>query len=177
MTASVPTPPEPEAELSPELYAELRAIAGSLFEDERRGHTLQPTALVHEVWLRLGGSERSADDRRAFLALAAHGMRNALVDHARRRNALKRGSGRRGTTLVDLQMDDGASEVELLDLDAALERLAERDEELARVVELRTFGGLTLAETAAATGLSFKQVRNAWDLARAFLRRELRTET
>lgn len=163
-------------ELGDDVYGELRRIAARMFEGERSGHTLQPTALVHEVWLRLGDSEATPEDRSAFLAMAARAMRNALVDHARRRNAEKRGGGAARVTLMDAGSEEADGDVDLLDLDAALVLLAERDPELARIVDLRTFAGLTLAETAAATGMSFKQVRNGWDMARAFLRRELREE-
>ena len=155
------------------LYAELHRLASVMMADERRGHTLQPTALVNEAWLRLGEPSADVDERRAFVARSATAMRRVLVDHARKRNAEKRGDGRSRRTLVDGLALAAAADVDLLDLEAALERLEERDASLVRVVELRFFGGLTLEEVAAATQLSVKQVRNAWDLARALLRREL----
>lgn len=155
------------------LYAELHRLAGAMIASERVGHTLQPTALVHEAWLRLGDATDTGDARRIFLAQSATAMRRVLVDHARRRQAEKRGGGRERRTMVEGLAIIASAEVDLLDLDAALDRLEERDAELARVVELRFFTGLSLEDTAEATGLSVKQVRNAWDLARTLLRREL----
>lgn len=159
------------------VHAELRGIAGGLMRDERADHTLQATALVNEAWIRLvrgGGS--AAEDRKHFLRLAARAMRQVLIDHARARGRDKRGGGKtllgidQAADAWDAWQDD---RVDVLALGEALERLETEDAELARVVELRFFAGLTLAETADALDTTLEGVRWAWKLARAWLRREL----
>ncbi|MFG0317887.1 MAG: ECF-type sigma factor, partial [Planctomycetota bacterium JB042] len=161
-------------------YAELRELAGALMAAEPRAHTLQPTALVHEAWLRLGSAtERGAgdSDRAYFLGAAARAMRRILVDHARGKKAAKRGGGRESAPLEAVDLIARTIPVDVLSLNATLERLAETDRQLARIVELRYFAGLTLDETAAALGLTARQVDRAWTLARGWLHRELRRGT
>jgi RNA polymerase sigma factor (TIGR02999 family) len=161
-------------ELLPLLYQELRSIAGRLMAGERRSHTLQATALVHEAWLRLGGGAGAeAEDRKHFLRLAARAMRRVLVDHARAKRAGKRGGDRTPQPLAeDLAFYEDRPE-DLLALDEALTRLGEHDEELLRVVELRFFAGLTLRETGEQVGKTLRQVDLAWGFARGWLRREM----
>jgi RNA polymerase sigma factor (TIGR02999 family) len=127
-------------ELLPLVYRELHVIAERLMAGERREHTLQPTALIHEAWLRLmGGADLSYEDRGHFLRVAARAMRRVLVDHARARKTAKRGEGRAPVPLPEALAGWEQDQTDLLALDEALERLAERDEQLLRVVELRFF--------------------------------------
>lgn len=159
------------------VYAELHALARRHLGGERSGHTLQPTALIHEAFLRLATANAgpgSAADRRQFLALAARAMRQVLVDHARRHRAGKRsgGSWRRVTLHQELLSDHG-TEVDVVALHGALERLAALDPNLAQIVELRFFGGLGIDETAALLGVSDRTVDRHWRIARGWLAREL----
>jgi RNA polymerase sigma factor (TIGR02999 family) len=160
--------------LVPLIYDELRALARSHLRGERGHHTLGPTALVHEAYLRLAAREALAPaDRQHLFALAAQAMRRVLIDHARARNRKKRGSGQEAEPLEpDLIMTDQVAE-ELELLDGALERLAAANPRAARVVEQRFFAGLTLEETAKALDVSLKTVQRDWTLARAWLRREI----
>lgn len=154
----------------------LGEIARGMMRGERADHTLQPTALVNEAWLRLvGPGTPEAEDRRHFLRLAARTMRRVLVDHARARARDKRGGGAtRLTLLEDTPAEpDSTPLVDVLDLEAALAGLEDKDAELARIVELRFFAGLTLTETADVLGTTEEGVRWGWKLARAWLRREL----
>ncbi len=164
---------EPHAPF-PLVYAELRRLAHHYLSHERPGHTLQATALVHEVYLRLiPHDEATWDDRARFIAIAAHVMREVLVEHARSRNRLKRGGDQTRIPLVDevALVDDDASRWD--DLDRALDRLATLHPRQAKVVELRYFGGMTLDETARVLTVSQKTVKRDWSVARAWLRREL----
>ena len=160
-------------ELAPIVYSELHGLASALLA---RGQdaTLQPTALVHEAWIRFAGEETSFESRFQFYALASKIMRSVLVDHARARQAQKRGDGRRQVTWIDA--GDGAQErtLDLLDLDDALQRLEGLDGELFRLVELRFFGGLSHADVARAFGVSLPTIERRWRLARAWLHAELR---
>ncbi|HEY3243125.1 MAG TPA: sigma-70 family RNA polymerase sigma factor [Phycisphaerae bacterium] len=162
-------------ELLPLVYDELRAVAASLLAGERAGHTLQPTALVHEAYLRLVGETRSNWQGRAhFLAVAANAMRRILVNHARDRRAAKRGGGewhKVSLTAVDTPAPE--QEVDLVALDDALQRLEKMDERLCRVVELRFFGGLTVPETAQVLAVSDRTVELDWRMARSWLFKEL----
>ena len=159
-------------ELMPIVFDELHRIASGYMRRERVGHTLQPTALVNEVYLKLVADAGVEWQGRAhFVGVAARLMRNILVDHARARAAAKRGGERVSITEVDGAVE--ARGVDLLALDEALERLALLDLDLARVVELRYFGGLTTRETAEATGVSTATVEREWATARGWLRREL----
>jgi RNA polymerase sigma factor (TIGR02999 family) len=162
-------------DLDARLYGELRALAGDFLRRERSDHTLQPTALVHEAWIRLSAEAGSPWDNRArFFAIAAQAMRRILIDHARRKQADKRGGGAQRITLVtDITPPLDSADVDLLALDEALDRLAALDERQARVVELRFFAGLTVDEVAEALDVSARTVAGDWRLARAWLSREL----
>lgn len=161
-------------ELFPSLYVELREIADRLLRSEAVGHTLQPTALVHEAWFKLAGPNAPRPvDREHFLALAARAMRQVLVDHARRRRALKRGGATIDLTIADDRLGFSIPLDDLIAVDEALGRLAERSERLARVVELRFFAGLSEDETARAIGVTTRTVQRDWAKARAWLHAEL----
>jgi RNA polymerase sigma factor (TIGR02999 family) len=160
-------------ELSPELYNELHRIAARYMSRERRSHTLQPTALVHEAYLRIVEHVPSEqNDRGSLLALAARVMRNVLVDHARRKAAAKRGGGARAVTLSNLAETDGAP-IDLISLDECLSELAEFDEFKCRIVDLMFFAGLTIPETAETLGLGTRAIEKHWALARTWLRSKL----
>jgi RNA polymerase sigma-70 factor, ECF subfamily len=161
--------------LLPIIYAELKRMARQVFRRERGDHTLQPTAVVHEAYLKLtGGSEASFRDRAHFFAVASQAMRQILVDHARARATAKRGGG---ATRLELREEAAAgappSFADVLAIDEALSRLAAQDPRHARLVELRFFGGLTVEETAEVLAVSAITVKRDWRLARAFLSREL----
>ena len=178
-TAEGGTETTTETELLTTLYGELRRMAGHMLRDERPGHTLQPTALLHEAWARMVDPEQldqvdPETARRRFLSLAARSMRRVLIDHARRRARDKRGGGWQRVTLSGLgarRHEPGA--IDVLDLDASLERLARQDGELAQLVELRFFAGLSIEATAELVGLSTATVERRWRAARAWLRRDL----
>jgi RNA polymerase sigma factor (TIGR02999 family) len=162
-------------ELLPLVYGELRALAAGLLGDERARHTLQPTALVHEAYLRLVGAEvgRDWEGHRHFVGVAAKAMRSVLIDHARRKRAEKRGGGAVRLSLEGIVEALEERVPDLLALDEALVRLEAMDAELGRLVELRFFAGLTLEETARALGTSVPTVVRAWQVARLWLQREL----
>jgi RNA polymerase sigma-70 factor (ECF subfamily) len=156
------------------VYAELRAQARRHLSKERRNHTLQPTALVHETFLRLQGQRRAQwQNRRHFFAVAAQTMRRVLVDHARARIAAKRGAGRTLVPLEDAAEPACSPAVDVLALDQALQQLAALDARQAQVVEMRYFGGLSAEETAETLGVSLPTVKRDWALARAWLFRAL----
>lgn len=159
--------------LLPLVYADLREVADRLFRGQPRGHTLQPTALVHEAWMRLARADASYADRTHFVAVAARAMRQILVDHARRRGAQKRGGDARRVTIAEPAAPEGLAQIDVVALDAALADLAEVDPRQARIVELRFFGGLDVAETAEALGVSPRTVELDWRMAKAWLSREL----
>jgi len=159
--------------LLPLVYREMRRIAAGYLKDERPGHTLQPTALAHEAYLRLVGRGAQWENRAHFLGVAARAMREILVDHARRRRALKRGGGQPLTQLDEALVVGGDRPIAFDDLDAALNDLARLSERQARVVELRYFGGLTIEETGEVLGISPVTVKRDWATARAWLYREL----
>ena len=157
-------------QLTPLVYTELRRIAGRFMRDERQGHSLQPTAVVHEAYMALIDVDRVQwNGRSHFVAMAARVMRRVLIDHARGHNAEKRGGGATHVELGDSQLTSGVDLVDVLDLEEALAELAELDERQAKVVELRFFGGLTLEETAAVCGVSRDTVKLDWRMARAWL--------
>ena len=165
-------------ELLQATYEQLRILAAAKMRDERRDHTLTATALVHEVSLRLlGNRELHATSRGQFLALAAKAMRNLLVDHARARGRQKRGRGEKRLSLDEQLIADNQQNQELLELDAALERFRELDQRKSQVVELRYFGGLSIEETAEVLGVSPATVKRDWEVARAWLLRELQPES
>lgn len=153
------------------VYDELRRLAAQYLSRERSGHTLQPTALVHEAYLRLAAQSAEWDSKTHFFAVGARVMRRLLIDHARARGRDKRGGDWQRVTLdpVAVELDDAA----LLALDDALERLAKLDAREAQIVELRFFAGMTVEEIAAELGVSKRTVESDWTHARAWLRREL----
>jgi RNA polymerase sigma-70 factor (ECF subfamily) len=172
----------PEAALMPLVYDELRRIAARYVSGERRGQTLQATALVNEAFVRLAAERtRPFQNRTHFLAIAALSMRQILIQRARARNAAKRGGSPRRVTLDDANLAGAEApaafsppgDVDVLALDAALTRLADLDPEQARIVELRYFGGLTVEETAEVVGVSPATVKRQWAMARAWLKRAL----
>jgi RNA polymerase sigma factor (TIGR02999 family) len=161
------------AQLIPLVYSELRRLAAHQMRSESPDHTLQPTALVHEAFLRLVDQTRITYQNRAhFFALAGQQMRRILVDHARAKRAAKRGSGKK------MPLDDAAGiidkpQVDVLALDEALTQLAEMDPQQSRIVELRFFAGLSIEETAAALDISPATVKRDWSMAKAWLHQEL----
>lgn len=156
--------------LYPRVYGELRAVARRQLRRERAGHTLDATALVHEAYMKLAGGPTSATDRAHFLALAARAMRQVLVDHARRRDAQKRGGDWHATTLTDGSASKEMDPTELIALDRAMEQLDERQR---LVVECRFFAAMEESEIAEVLGVSERTVRRDWVKARAWLYREL----
>jgi len=156
------------------LYKELHRIATSYIRRERSDHTLQPTALVHEAYLQLIDQKGvSWQDRTHFIATAAQVMRRILVDHARSRNAAKRGGPRYRTTLTGNIAQVPGQDIDVLALDEALDRLAEADDRQARIVEFHFFGGLTFDEIALLLKVSERTVKREWRFAKAWLHSEL----
>lgn len=168
---------EAKEELWSLLYAELRALARTQMANRGHGPTRQPTSLAHEAYLKLtrGGSLPGTDGQE-LLAAAARVMRDIQVDDARRRSRLKRGGDRKRETLDESTSVSDRDPAEVLALDEALRRLEQMDGRKGEVVTLRSFGGLTLAETAHALGVSVRTVASEWRFARAWLRRELRQD-
>lgn len=158
----------------PLVYNELRALAKHYMRGERPGHTLQTTALVHEAYLKLGGEREAPWESRAhYLRMASQAMRRVLIDHARRRKADKKG-GKRTREPLDKALDlMESSSTDLVELDSSLDKLAGIDPQLAQVVELRFFGGLTVEETAKVLGISKTTVKQDWSLAKAWLKQEM----
>jgi RNA polymerase sigma factor (TIGR02999 family) len=151
------------------VYDELRVLAGQIFSGQRADHTLQPTALVHEAYLKLVNAGGEYENRRHFMAVAAKAMRQVLINHARAQRAEKRGGTRVQMTLdPDLTPLPG-SDIDVLELEEALERLERIDADQARVVELRFYGGLTVEETAQVMETSESTVKREWRMARAEL--------
>ena len=163
--------------LLPLVYDELRALAASFFARQQPGHTLQPTALVHEAYLKLAGNESVEWQSRAhFMAVAARAMRQILINHAHHKGAAKRGGGFQRVTLdeaVTPRIGDNR-EVDVIALDLALQQLAKLSERQAGIVELRFFGGLTIAEAAHVLGVGTTTVEDDWRLAKAWLAHELK---
>ena len=169
----------PTHELLPAVYDELRELARQFLQRERPDHTLQATALVHEVYLRLAGERREGwSGRREFFAVAARTIRRLLINHENARRAVKRGGGRTKVALAVNEPDGcrGADAIDLLALDEALTQLAGLDERQGRIVELRFFAGLSNQEVADVLGVSERTVRAEWSLARAWLRAALHAE-
>lgn len=162
-------------DLMPIVYADLRRLAGGYMRREPAGHALQPTALVHEAYVRLIDQTQVKWRNRAhFFGVAAGMMRRILVDTARRRRAEKRGGGWERVTLAgDEAAPNGHAVIDVLDLHEALERLAEFDPQQERIVEFRYFGGLTIDETAEVVGISPATVVREWTIAKAWLRADL----
>jgi RNA polymerase sigma factor (TIGR02999 family) len=156
------------------VYPELRRLAARHLRSERSGHTLQPTELVHEAYLRLAQqSDKAWNDRAHFFAVSARIVRNILVDHARARLSGKRGSGALTITLADGLARVAPPEVDLLDLETALRQLEQVSPVQSRVVELRYFGGLSIEETADVLGVSVSTVKRDWIVAKTWIRRQL----
>jgi RNA polymerase sigma factor (TIGR02999 family) len=161
-------------DLFPRLYGELRQIADRLLRREAVGHTLQPTALVHEAWFKLAGNAApTAQDRAHFLGIAARAMRQVLVDHARRRRALKRGGPVVDLAIADDRLGFAMPLDDLISVDDALTRLAANNARLARVVELRFFAGMSEDEAAEVLDVTTRTVQRDWAKARAWLHAEL----
>jgi RNA polymerase sigma factor (TIGR02999 family) len=160
-------------ELAPLVYAELRRLAHYYLQGENPGHTLESTALVHEVYLRLADRmPLQVQNRAHFFAVASHLMRQILVDYARRRRRAKRGGGCK-LTLDEAAFLPGGKNVDLVALNSALNELARLDGQQVQIVELRFFGGLSIAETARMLGISPATVKRHWTSARIWLHREL----
>ncbi|HEY6290388.1 MAG TPA: sigma-70 family RNA polymerase sigma factor [Terriglobia bacterium] len=167
--------PQAQSELIPLVYEELRRVARSYMRGERAGHTLQPTALVNEAYLRLvEGPAINWQNRAHFFAVAAQLMRRVLVDHARARRAVKRGGNECRVSMDAALAFTGGKDADVLALDEALDRLAERDPRQARIVEIRFFGGLSEQETAEVLGISTRTVKRDWSVARAWLYKEIK---
>ena len=161
-------------ELAPLVYDELRRMARRHMRNERQGHTLQPTALVNEAWARLMGARHlDVQNRSHFMGIAANAMRQILVERARAHHAAKRGGAAHQVTLDEAMLPGGERPIEIEALDEALTRLEAHNPELARIVELRFFGGLTVEETAAELGASPATIKRRWTLAKAWLLRAL----
>jgi RNA polymerase sigma factor (TIGR02999 family) len=167
------------AELLPLVYDELRRLAAQKMNREAAGHTLQPTALVHEAWLRLGGSDAPAFQNRAhFFGAAAEAMRRILIEHARRRLAVKRGAGAEVVDLDEMEISSPvADDDHLLALNEALEKFATIDPRKAELVKLRYFVGLNFEEAASALGIAMPTAKQWWAYARAWLTVEMRRKT
>lgn len=163
-------------ELTPLVYDELRRLAGAYLRRERRGHTLQSSALVHEAFLRMVDQRVAWQNRAHFFGVAAQLMRRILVDYARNRGASKRGGDQTHLALDEALDEAEAQDADVIALDDALNSLAALDPRQSRIVEMRYFGGLTIEETAEALGVSHATVEREWNLARAWLRRELSKE-
>lgn len=167
------------AALVPLLYRELRALAGSYFRRVNPNHTLQPTALVHEAFIKLSGSsEKIWESRAHFFAVAARVMRQILINHAQAKKAAKRGGGKQRITLSGLETPTGAeTEIDLLDLDQALRKLEAISPRKAQIVEMRFLAGLEEREISHVLNLSVSTIQREWRLARAFLNCELGGES
>jgi RNA polymerase sigma factor (TIGR02999 family) len=156
-------------ELLPEVYEELRKLAASRMANEPEGHTLQPTALVHEAWLRLAGTEAKFANRGHFFAAAAEAMRRILIERARRKAAQKRGSNRKRIDLDSIEIAADADDGTLLVVNEAIEQLEKEDPRAAAIVKLRFFGGLTLEEAGRTLGFTERTAKRSWSFARAWL--------
>jgi RNA polymerase sigma factor (TIGR02999 family) len=165
--------PQRVDDLSSSVYAVLRAMAAKQMSGERAGHTLSPTALVHEAYVKLADVAQA--DSRAFFHAAGEAMRRILIDHARKKGAAKRGGGWRAVASVEGLADQASPDV-VVALDAAFVRLEAEDERAAEVVRLRFYAGLTVDQTAEALGVSRRSVLRDWEYARAFLLAEVRPE-
>jgi len=164
-------------ELLPLVYDELRRLAGARMRQELAGHTLQPTALVHEAWLRMvGESDRTWQNRAHFFAAAAECMRRILIESARRKSRLKRGGGQAKLNIDDLELADATPDDKILLIDEALGRLDREDPEKARVVVMKFFGGMTNQEVAEHLGVTERTVERHWAYARAWLFQSIRKE-
>lgn len=157
-------------DLLPLVYDELRRLATARMANEAAGHTLQPTALVHEAWLRLGGGQNQSWQNRAhFFNVAAEAMRRILIEHARRKSALKHGGGQQRLNIEDLECAAPSPDEKMLLVDAALEELAKSHPERAKIVVMKFFGGMTNEEVADALGVGERTVYRHWECAKLWL--------
>ena len=164
-------------DLLPLVYEELRKLAAHKMANEAPGQTLQPTALVHEAWLRLVGTENPQFEGRGhFFAAAAEAMRRILIDRARQKLSLKRGAGAARVNLEDLEVASAADDDTLLAVDEALTKLAREDADSAEFIKLRFFAGMTNDEAAQALGIPERTARRHWSFARAWLFREIQRQ-
>ena len=164
-------------ELLPLVYEELRRLAAARMAREAAGQTLQPTAVVHEAWLRLvGAGQRTWQNRAHFFAAAAEAMRRILIENARRRSRLKRGAGLTRVNIEDMDLADATRDEKLLLIDEALERLQEEDPDKAKIVVLKFFGGLTNHEVAASFGVTERTIERQWAYAKAWILRCIQSE-
>lgn len=167
--------PKAADQLLPLVYAELRRLAAYRLSSEQMGHTLQPTALVHEAWLKIAGDgQQTFSGRRHFFLVAANAMQQILIDSARRKQAAKRGAGAQGEELNESRIAFAVPSEELLAVNEALGELARLDPQAAEVVQLRYFVGMTVPEIASALDLSARTVDRHWAFARAWLKRAIR---
>jgi len=158
------------------IYPDLKKLAHFQLAGERPGHTLNTTAIVHEAFERLSAGNRNWSDRGHFLRAASKVMRHLLVDHARKRNAQKRGHGQPPVDLEDERYASPDDSLAVLVLDSAIKDMAEIDPRLERIIECRYFAGLTVAETAEALGMSVRTVERDWNRARGYIRRAMETD-
>jgi RNA polymerase sigma factor (TIGR02999 family) len=172
------TDSQAQEELILRLYDELRTLARRQMARESPDHTLQPTALVHEVWLRLIAPSRTKWENRAeFFSAAAEAMRRILVDHARRKQTLKRGGGLEREELDESSLELAVPADEMLAVDSALDGLSQRDPMVAQLVKLRYYVGMSMPEAAKAMGLSLRTAERLWTFGRAWLKKEIRSRT
>lgn len=166
-------------ELLPQVYEELRHLAAARMANESSGHTLQPTALVHEAWLRLiaGGGEQNWKDRAYFVSAAAEAMRRILIDHARRKSRLKHGGDQQRLQIDNFDLSAAPEDEKVLLINGALEELERVHPERARVVLLKFFGGMTNKETAETLGISERSVNRHWLCARTWLFKQIESQT
>ena len=164
------------AQLLPLVYDELRRLAALKMANEAAGQTLQPTALVHEAWLRLAGENHSWENRRHFFSAAAEAMRRILIERARQRQRIKRGGGLHRTTLNELDLAITADDQTVLLVNEALEKLAQKDPVSAELIKLRFFAGLTNVEAAEILGMAERSAKRTWAYARAWLYEEIKRQ-
>lgn len=170
--------PKAAEELLPLVYEELRRLAAHKMANEAPGQTLQPTALVHDAWLRLVGSDNQRwDSRGHFFSAAAEAMRRILIDNARRKQALRHGGGQQRVDISEIEAAGDAEDEKLTALDEALHKLVVRDAQAAELVKLRYFAGLTIEEAAQALGISVATANRLWAYARAWLYTEMRAQS
>jgi RNA polymerase sigma factor (TIGR02999 family) len=160
-------------DLLPKLYDELRQLAASKLANESPGQTLQPTALVHEAWLRLGGEGQNWQNRAHFFAAAAEAMRRILIENARRKRAIRHGGGQQRLDIHEMDIPGAVEDDELLEVHEALDQFAAQDGRKAELVKLRFFVGLTIEETAEVMGISVPTAKRWWNYGRAWLRAEI----
>ena len=164
------------SQLLPQIYNELRKISSRYLRDEYQNHTLQTTELVHEAYIKLmGGQNLSWQNKAHFFGIAAHSMRQVLVDYARKKKSLKRGEGKANISLDEVYEISENSDEKILALDEALKRLESVEERSSKIVELRYFSGLTFEETAEVLNISESTAKRGWNFAKAWLYREMST--